>query len=330
MTKEEHRAVKHLRNATRDHPQCWKHFDMFRQDREELGGWPEWCFCPMAGAYAVASQGGHLDFDQIGEVARLAALAAWRPTQGIYRFDNDLLDALIKAPPKGALPCDLLYRLPVWCVYIELPYPDFHGFFAHLEWDANHERAELRFLLDFDDRFAPLPLHLGHWDIGVALDEMAREARTNAVAQNRPAIGSPAELAPLASRLTSLVLYLCSEQADYQRPPPPRSKGGKDKERIIPPSNARQWSVGTRIGAAIRKGRADSTIEPSSDNDNETGQNQARPRPHIRAAHWHLYWTGPKTGDIPQKPRVRWVPPTGVNLDLGDTIATIRPVRSPN
>ena len=38
-----HPAVAHLRAVARDYPDAWKAYDQFRQDRRELGDWPEWC-----------------------------------------------------------------------------------------------------------------------------------------------------------------------------------------------------------------------------------------------------------------------------------------------
>ena len=81
----------------------------------------------------------------ISDVARLAALGAWRVTQGIYRFDPDLYLAIIETSVDGDLPHDVLYRMPEWCVYVETPGMlwlgvQLHGFFAHLESDAKSSR----------------------------------------------------------------------------------------------------------------------------------------------------------------------------------------------
>lgn len=79
------RPKRHLVAAGKLFPSAWAQYDEFRQDRGQGGlpDWPEWCYCPMAGAYAIISGGGsnRVPSDQIGDVARLAALAAWRPSQ---------------------------------------------------------------------------------------------------------------------------------------------------------------------------------------------------------------------------------------------------------
>ena len=325
-----HRARRHLEAAGRDHPQAWTQFDDFRQRREALGGWPEYVFCPLAGAYAVASGGGsnRLPLDRVGEVARLGALAAWRPTQGIYRFDPDLYAALVASPPSGQLPCEVLRHMPAWCVYLEsseaAQQAGLFGFFAHMESDTNTGGEELRLLLDHTDGLLALPLHLGPWDLSTALDEMGREARKQAVLAGQPAPGNMAQLATLAGPLVSLLLYLCSDGADYERAGPVTPTRTKKGLRLFPPHQPRTWEVGTRIGAALRRAAS----LPASDLGPADPGTRASPRPHVRTAHWHLYWTGPRTGT--QVPKVRWIAPVGVNLALGEDLpAVVRQVSPP-
>lgn len=51
----------------------------------------------------------------------------------------------------------------------------------------------------------------------------------------------------------------------------------------------------------------------------------ARPRGHVRRAHWHAF----RHGEGRLQRRVRWLPPIPVNLALGDDVpATVRKVRS--
>jgi hypothetical protein len=59
--------------------------------------------------------------DQSVDVERLGALAAWRPTQGIYRCDADLYAALAASPVYRALPSERLHQRPPRFVYSEAP-----------------------------------------------------------------------------------------------------------------------------------------------------------------------------------------------------------------
>src|SRR3954447_25689401 len=180
------RPRKILDAFSRLYPEAWRQVDELRANRKGLGGWPDWCFMPLAGAHAIVSKGTTLrSIDQARHVGILGALAAWRVTQGIYRFDPTTFDALWETPVTGDIPTEVLFHLPEWCVYI--PTPDrrwrgdtLHGFFAHLEHDANDRRTELRFLLDLTkpegDDLLVLPLHLGQGGVSEGVAAMMHEA----------------------------------------------------------------------------------------------------------------------------------------------------------
>ncbi|MCL6568684.1 MAG: hypothetical protein K6T35_07350, partial [Meiothermus silvanus] len=55
--------------------------------------------------------------------------------------------------------------------------------------------------------------------------------------------------------------------------------------------------------------------------------------PHVRRAHWHLYWTGEGSRKDPSKarPRVRWIEPTLVGAERmeGEIAAVVRVVEEP-
>lgn len=320
-----HRALLHVQDAGKLYPGAWRQFDGFRQDRGgNLPAWPEYVYCPLAAAYAIVSGGGsnRVPPHMAGDVGRLGALASWRPTQGIYRYDETLFSELVSSPLTGALPCELLRRLPAWCVYIEtpglsVPSGELYGFFAHLEWDPNDRREELRLLLDSEEGLLPVPLHLGPWDLVTALDEAGREARKWAVEIGAPAPGNVGEQAPHFAPLLSLLLYLCADQADYMRQPLPRPKRTKQGWRLFPAKRPSTWGVGERLGAALRR------AYQSEGNALSTG-GHVSPRGHVRAAHWHTYVKGPRDGE--QKRILKWLPPIPVNLDEADFPATIRPV----
>lgn len=68
------------------------------------------------------------------------------------------------------------------------------------------------------------------------------------------------------------------------------------------------WDVGLRIGAALRRSRvAESTDEVL---DLPEGRTKRSPRAHVRRAHWHTYWTGPR-GKAQVRP-IKWIPPLAV------------------
>ncbi len=331
MTVEDPRPKRHLAVAGKRHPGAWRKYDSFRQDRGRDGfpGWPEWCYCPLAGAYAIVSGGGDARIapQEIGEVARLGALAAWRVSQGIYRFDHDLRERLLETPLTGDLPCEILRRLPEWCVYVETPGRSWegvalHGFFAHLESDANNGREELRLLLDHEQELIPVPIHLGPWSLVEAVARALDLSRTHALALGAT-IPAPvqAEIERVIGPLISLLLYLCAEDAEIgdgsRRPTRPAPKKTKQGWRLFAPDQPATWDVGVRMGSALRKSR-----EAQSESESAQG-GHARPRAHLRRAHWHTYLVGPGRAER----RLKWIPPILINADDGPMPAVVHPVK---
>lgn len=319
------RPVAHLNAAGRLYPRAWHWVEKFRADRGKGGipDWPGWCFLPVSAWYAMVSEpfgGQKVPPGHVEDVGRLAAVGTWRYSQGIYRFDPALFAALIKTDLTGDMPGEVLLRLPEWCVYIETPGMEFvpgdrlYGFFAHLEHDAHNGRRELRLLLDCSSGLLPVPVHVGPWPLVGGVHRMLSESVLQAAVSGAPAKIPSTEAEQEAARflapLLSLLLYLCSDEPEIgapgegrpQRPRPTRVKGGW---RLFPAKGPRVWPVGEALGRSLREAleRDDSGLERD---DSE----RKSPRFHLRRAHWHGYWTGPKDGE--RRFRYKWLPPTAV------------------
>lgn len=337
---------KHLIAIGKKYPDAWRQVDLFRAGRgADLPAWPDWCFLPIAGWYSIVCREAQVktlnptlppESRRLEDIGTLAALGTWRVTQGIYRFDPDLYAALISTPITGDLPCDLLYRLPEWCVYIETPGyrwkdawkdAELRGFFAHLESDVSDGRVELRLALDMEPRPWPMVLHLGEWPLDEAVARALSEGEKNLAGHDwKTAAERQSDMSEVARMalehlppLLSLLLYLCSENADFpvERPTNPKPKRTKKHGwRIFPAEATRVWEVGMRIGAALRRGNAS---EPA-----QGGGASASPRPHIRRAHWHTYLTG--VGRTER--RLKWLPPIPVKVeDMENLPVTVRKVK---
>ncbi|USR37573.1 hypothetical protein L1F06_012785 [Ectopseudomonas hydrolytica] len=351
------RARRMLESVGSQYPGAWKQFDAFRADRGKgLPDWPDWCFMPIAAGYAIASGGGanRVPLERVNHPAVLTALATWRMTQGIFRFDETLRAALLDTPLSGGLPTQHLFRLPHWCVYVEtegLTWSDIplEGFFAHLEYDiARGGTPELRLLLDVGgdprqpfspETLLPVPIVLSAADIESAVELVNQSAREQATALGVPPdipLGLAQPQAVSLAPLISLLLYLCAEpdvtrkgsKVTLDNPQPTRTR--RDGWKLFPADGPMEIDVGARLGAALRT--ALDRREEMRSADAGTGKTLA---PHMRAQHWHSFWSGPKfTPDgsaIPQHLRkldVRWMPPIPVNIDDPDNLTpTIRPVR---
>ena len=349
------RPLMHLYEVGKCHPKAWKEANIIRANRERFPSWPNWCYLPMSawGTIVCKDDEKSRSFDFARELSKVGTLGAWRATQGIYRFDNTLLEMIASTPVEGDLPCEVLYCFPEWCVYVETPDMRYmgdslYGFFAHLDFNPDMGGTTLIFLLDTEKNFVTMPIDIGPWSLKESMQRMYRTAfkpeidfllaslpgsDNSELLHEVNATGDAAwePVRPIAESLLSLLLYLCSQNAEIgdgsRRPANPAPRIGTLGPRKFVPDHPKTWNVGVRLGSAIRHAQSAETVAGDG--------THAQPRPHIRRAHWHGYWSGPtKFPDGTAIPRVnrkfdlRWLPPIAVNVDsFDDLAATIRPIK---
>jgi len=234
---------------------------------------------------------------------------------------------LVSQPLTGNLPTDCLYHLPEWAVYIETPGLSYErhamkGFIAHLDYNLFSRNVDLQFALFLEGCDQPKMIALPFGE-GSLLDAMKRVDQVDDLfmgkRENRY-IGSREEYRKTFSSMLQLLLYLCSEEPDMPQIEHPQKRrtisGG-----VRSPKEPQVWDVGVRISNAIRKSRK---------NDEHVQEKRismqgihASPRPHVRSAHWHTYWTGPRDAQFPvRKPVIRWIPPIPVGMDWKHELPT--------
>lgn len=296
------RPVDHMRTASKVYPRAWQFVNKFRAGcGTKYPKWPAWCFLPVSYWSDIILDdvgSGQIPIKQVADIGRLAAIGTWRYSQGIYRIDPDVFSALWSTPISGIIPAEVLLRLPEWCVYIETPGRMFDdsslfGYWVHLEWDAKNQRRELRLLLNTDKKLWPVPIHLGNWPLVEALKRATDESAKHI--SGGPPVPVPQTndlyyLSTMLAPLISLVLYLCSDEPDYsdpqKRPSRPHAKRTRKGWRMFAPEAPRIWTIGDELGRKIR----------DSEKSVRSKSRKSGVRPHLREAHWHGYWTGPRDG----------------------------------
>jgi hypothetical protein len=316
------RPIQYLSIASKLYPNATKLVNELRDGRgKDLPNWPDWCFVPIAGWYAIVSAGHgvpSLSLPLIADVAKLTAIGTWRYSQGIYRIHPDLLSALSESVVSGSIPSEVLYRLPEWCLYIETPNYKWldnkmFGFWVHLEWDANTKHTELRLLLDCEKDLIIMPLHIGSWTVTEAVDRAINESANQAkkLGMNLDVSADIIQaLSDSINPLISIILYLCSEEPEINNdrepgkyPSRPESKKTKSGWRLFQPDNYKIWKIGEKIGEQLRN----STVESEANDKNDSAGAGRTIRAHLRRGHWHGYWTGPRAGE--RKFVYRWLSP---------------------
>jgi hypothetical protein len=297
-------------------PDIWNRADEIRKRRGKDFDWPQYCFLPLVywgtliGVQADVYRTENLQL--LFHAQNLAALGAWRYTQDIYTFQPDLFKSLFKTKLPGDIPADIILHMPQWCMYvdllqnnnvIELMYDKdenriVYGFFVFIEY---HKIPELRFVLNISGNdcsnllcYGPIVL-LGEWSVKEALQKwelcVARQNNTDELFKctNEGDI-------KFTTTLLSITLYICSEAPDvigdipgtYPKYPTPRKT--KRGMRLFPPPKPSIWKVGLTLEEELR--RAEKAYQKRMKDAGETGH--VPRRAHIRNAHWHKFWVGPK------------------------------------
>lgn len=314
----------------------WLLVDKFRFERgTKVPDWPEYVYLPYAGWYAVACQLLGTDvlkkLEDLHTMQEVSVAGTWRITQDIVRFDPDTFEALAHSTIDGDIPCDVLHRLPAWCIYIETQpcegVPDFdllHGFWVLLEYDVKTHEEEIRFYGCMKDgSLYPIILHIGDWDLKTAVMKSVGTSLMYATSEQRKQLvrrmkeKDPAT-DPTIHAMLSLTLYLCVHGLDGKRPAEdtrpvisyPSPLKVKQGWRLFPAARPKVWTAGADIGERLREGQRHEQAD---------GAQRKGPRPHIRRAHWHTYWTGRRVwheGEtpVPQQAVTRWIPPLPVAM----------------
>lgn len=144
-----------------------------------------------------------------------------------------------------------------------------------------------------------------------------RRVGTPASAIRRARTTGALEFAAFLQGLVSIVLYLCTDDAEIEglKPLPPKVVRGL-KRHILPAARTPVvHATGIRIGSALDAAKA------RTERDDGFGVGVT---PHVRRAHWHAYWTGPRDGA--RKVVLRWLSPILVGFEGVPEEATVRPV----
>jgi len=206
------------------------------------------------------------------------------------------------------------------------------GVWACLDWQ---KEARVPLALAFALHVAPT-IKYGHLPLAGTVEESLIELDVSSYGR---AIAGPVagklptpevrekatRLAPLLTPILSLLLYLCDEAADIRDgrriPQKPKPKQTKGQERVFPAPAPFAWSVGVRMGAALRHAKQREAAQAAEDE----AAGRRTVRPHVRRAHWAHRWTGPMNGE--RKAVVRWIHPALVNAPNPEALpSVIRPV----
>jgi hypothetical protein len=323
MTPKRHFADYWCESILNKYPGIIAKAKVLTSNRGKLGdAWPNWCEFPAEAILSLLmfnskaknkSDEASTDYNELSMQSLYAALV-WMQTKTVYRFDPDLFKELSNSTEDDGIPTEILLRLPFKSVFVEVDIKMIdqvaNGFFAWLNYDPKLKAPELHLhFIDKSNNTLPLVLPLNGGSVSNSIKSYFKRLIANTdntireISEMR--LSETGELvSDMATSAVNALLYLCADNTDLI----PRSSSRRDRPGHIPKEHS-TWDVGVRIGAALRKYRdapAESTLS-------RTVEDRHAPRPHMRRAHWHHYWTGPRTGE--RKLILRWLHPVLVGTD---------------
>lgn len=288
---------------------------------------PEIVFIPISVWAKSLIKMGEIGDPPTDEDVRFAGvttgLIAWRYSQGVYHFDDNLLVALKDTDTDKPIPIDVVVRLPEYAIYIQLPdwffesLPGVVGTLVFYDFDYGTQLLELRFVL-FLEEYEPVQIVIP-LEEGLSVSETLAKLTAPAVEYMRQK-GMPETLPDEQYKkdvqsLVSLVLYLCSDKPEINdlrqpgkspsRPKPKKVKGGM---ALFPPQQLTVWEVGRSLGQALR--------DAAAQKPEYAGGTHASHRAHVRRGHWHGFWTGPRKGD--RTFVLKWLHPMLVGMEKSE------------
>lgn len=306
------------------HKDFWKLFDELRFRRFAAEKWDRTYFAP---------RGFFIDylkawFPNNEEAVRVLSLkthvfGAWRATQGIYRYDQAVYEAVVGMDMPETLPNELFLRLPEWAVYIETPglkleNDQVHGFFATLEQDQDTSlvllvQTEKSLIESVKIKLKPEE-SLIHCIRESALNGYFFKCLEGEAHDGREFYERQVSL---LTPFINLLLFVCTQASEIGNgvhlPTLPVPKKTKSGLRLFPPNQPTTWKVGMRMGAALRVALNSHSVGSPLDGSGV--------RPHVRRAHWHGYWYGPREGE--RNFKLKWLPPVAVKVDSVDDLPVV-------
>lgn len=230
--------------------------------------------------------------------ATLSTFSSWSITQGVYGFDETIYDELCKTEFKGEIPVDVLYRIPEWGVYIKTPNLSYSGKKLYGIWVS---------VLEFHSgSYLCIIQHLENDNIFPMMLQLCKGERIEDLEMSGSLYDEK-----IYRILLSLILYICTDEPEIEHKGVRFTQFSRPQKKIkgrltyFPAKKVTKYTVGSETGRLIR--------EANTSNGNATGTEKS---PHIRKAHWHGYWTGPRKGE--QQFSYKWLPPIPVNCRTTD------------
>lgn len=264
------------------------------------------------------------------------ALANWRKTKEVFSFSSELQELIASGfSDDEAIPVNVLEHLPFPCFYLDYgeAHPKFYGVIVEYETmlaSSDTKKVSPGIILTFlrkGDKDEGANIDYGYFKVnfadGKTLNEIVKEATqrrdvvVNALHGDLNALKSGVVAADLSDAL-ALLTYLACDNAEIRESNESRQIHKAPKDGIITDryNEIRKWEVGETITRSIKAFNKEQKHKQAS----EGVGSSAKKRPHVRAAHFHTFYAGPRdpekeTPDNKRRVVVHWLAPMYINVE---------------
>lgn len=256
------------------------------------------------------------------------AARQWQRHRVVYRIHHGLADALVESEAAGSIPCEVFARLPHPDPFVAFPRPlpsliGQDDGAVPMQSDPVYTGMLVTGSTPEGDLCSTADPRLGSLNVAIAgrvhyvgqdptyeertlripitgkvsIEDMIRKQMRVA----RPDMVEPQPGDLLAYQMAvALLLYLCSDDREMKA-----SAGGQRARERRSRAKPTLVDVGFEVGPKLFAARRESAAAAGT-------ADGGTKRPHIRRAHWHTYWTGPRGQ---QTAEVRWLHPILVHPD---------------
>jgi hypothetical protein len=277
-------------NAAAIESDIYKDFDKARKEAFKLYGpspYPQFdgtfATCPKLAVFSNFLLKKYGTDDGFRSYLQHTVMALWQPTKRIFEVDNDVANELLESTFTGEIPLDQI-RLPDWSIAVKC---------GNLKFRA----AKVRMRYSDISKDILILVHENGWITTISLTEPFKLDTQ---------LDESGETAGLTRQVISALLYLGSVHNTVPSSNFGAYRSANKKKKIKPfeyPTKVTCVQIGVELGERLRNARTVIELTGST------------VKPHIRRAHWHNYWTGPKDS---RKLICKWTNSTGVNMNLAD------------
>lgn len=231
-------------------------------------------------------------------IGELVTLGNWLLTKNIYRFEDIVINEVLKTGFEGNLP-NYIVNLPEISTYIQTDNADLYFenkkvvgiVFCKTELDDNLVLVSTLYLDDGLPRTIAMNLEEDQ-NIESCVTDFINDFQSQILEEPDEKIIN--ERISIQKKIINLVLWFSQTEPDYYPLTPLTSdekitfKNINGEKRLFEASKYRTYIVGKKTGELFNKvySELERTLQK------ETGINKRAP--HLRKSHWHLYWYGKK------------------------------------